>query len=81
MGLDTKFDLIDFGIRVRRYLTEQVGRDLMMRLLQIPEEAVRHLHGFEAPATNLRKSYRRRQPVLVIDRSISRWTCQIEKSS
>src|SRR5258706_323620 len=55
LGLDTKFDLIDFGIKVRRYLTEQVGRDLMLRLLQIPQEAVRRLHSFEAPATNLRK--------------------------
>ena len=27
----------------------------MLRLLQIPQEAVRHLHGFEAPAINLRK--------------------------
>ena len=55
LGLDTKFDLIDFGIRVRRYLTEQVGRDLMLRLLQVPQESVRRLHNFEAPATNLRK--------------------------
>ena len=55
LGLDTKFDLIDYGIKVRRYLTEQVGRDLMLRLLQIPQESVRHLHGFEASATNLRK--------------------------
>src|SRR5207244_7078890 len=55
LGLDTKFDLIDFGIRVRRYLTEQVGRDLMLRLLQVPQESVRRLHAFEAPATNLRK--------------------------
>ncbi len=56
IGVDTKFDLIDFGIRVRRYLTEQVGRDLMLRLLQIPQEAVRHLHGFEPSATNLRRT-------------------------
>jgi very-short-patch-repair endonuclease len=55
IGLATKFDLIDFGIRVRRYLTEQVGRDLMLRLLQIPQEAVRHLHSFQTPATNLRR--------------------------
>jgi very-short-patch-repair endonuclease len=55
LGLDTKFDLIDFGIRVRQYLTEQVGRDLMLRLLQIPQGAVRRLHSFEAVATNLRK--------------------------
>ena len=27
----------------------------MMRLLQIPQGSVRHLHGFEASATNLRK--------------------------
>src|SRR5277367_3523729 len=43
------------GIRVRGYLTEQVGRDLMLRLLHIPHEAVRHLHSFDASATNLRK--------------------------
>jgi very-short-patch-repair endonuclease len=55
LGLDTKFDLIDFGIRVRRYLMEQVGRDLMLRLLQVPQESVRRLHNFEAAATNLRK--------------------------
>jgi very-short-patch-repair endonuclease len=55
LGLETKFDLIDFGIRVRRYLTEQVGRDLMLRLLEIPQESVGRLHSFEAPATNLRK--------------------------
>ena len=55
LGLETKFDLIDFGIRVRRYLTEQVGHDLMLRLLQIPPEMVLHLHKFEAAATNLRK--------------------------
>jgi very-short-patch-repair endonuclease len=55
LGLDTKFDLIDFGIRVRRYLTEQVGRDLMQRLLQVPQDSVRRLHNFEAPATSLRK--------------------------
>jgi very-short-patch-repair endonuclease len=55
LGLDTNFDLIDFGIRVRRYLTEQVGRDLMLRLLQVPQEGLRRLHSFEEPATNLRK--------------------------
>ena len=55
VGLATKFDLIDYGINMRRYLTEQVGRDLMLRLLQIPQESVRHLHGFQASATNLRK--------------------------
>jgi very-short-patch-repair endonuclease len=55
LGMETKFDLIDFGIRVRRYLTEQVGRDLMLRLLQIPQESVGRLHSFEAPAANLRK--------------------------
>jgi hypothetical protein len=55
MGLDTKFHLIDYGIRARRFLTEQVGRDLMLRLLQIPQESVGRLHSFEAPATNSRK--------------------------
>src|SRR5205085_699740 len=55
IGLDTRFDLIDFGIRLRRYLTEHVGRDLMLRLLQIPQEAVQRLHSFEIPATNYRK--------------------------
>ena len=72
LGLDTKFDLIDYGIRVRRYLTEQIGRDLMLRLLQIPQESVRHLHSFEAPATNLRKIISARAAVLMTDRSISR---------
>lgn len=55
LGLDTKFDLIDFGIKVRQYLTDQVGQDLMLRLLQIPQESVRRLHSFETSATNLRK--------------------------
>jgi very-short-patch-repair endonuclease len=55
LGLDTRFDLIDFGIKVRRYLRDQVGPDLMLRLLQIPQESVRRLHSFEASATNLRK--------------------------
>jgi len=81
LGLDTKFDLIDFGIRVRRYLTEQVGRDLMLRLLQVPQEGVRRLHSFEAPATNFRKLFQRGQPVLMTDRSISRSTSWITKSS
>jgi len=40
---------------VRRYLTDSVGRDLTLRLLQIPQEDVRRLHGFEVSATNLRK--------------------------
>ena len=64
IGLDTKFDLIDYGIKARRYLTDQVGRDLMLRLLQIPQEALRHLHAFEAPATNLRKIISARAPRL-----------------
>lgn len=55
LGLDTKFDLIDFGIRYRKYLVEQIGRDLTQRLLDIPQDALRRLHGFEAPASNLRK--------------------------
>jgi hypothetical protein len=55
MGLDTKFHLIDYGIRARRYLAEQVGRDLMLRLLQVPQESVVRLHNFESSATNLRK--------------------------
>ena len=55
LGFGTKFDHIDFGIRVRQYLTDSVGPDLTRRLLQIPQEAVRRLHSFEVPATNLRK--------------------------
>ena len=38
LGLETKFRLIEYGIKVRKYLIEQVGRDLTVRLLQIPEK-------------------------------------------
>jgi hypothetical protein len=36
----------------------------MLRLLQIPQEALPHLHAFEAPATNLRKIISARAPRL-----------------
>ena len=49
------------SISASRYgdiLRDQVGRDLMLRLLRIPQEAVRRLHSFETSATNLPQDHR-----------------------
>ena len=51
-GLDTAFDQIAFGIKARRYLSEQIGGDLTQRLIKIPQHAVRGLHHFEAAAAD-----------------------------
>jgi very-short-patch-repair endonuclease len=51
-GLDTAFDQIAFGIKARRYFSEQIGEDLTRRLIKIPQSAVRGLHHFEAAAAD-----------------------------
>lgn len=53
LGLDTKFRLIEYGIKVRKYLVDQSGRDAAVHLFQIPEKDTPRLHSFASGATTL----------------------------
>jgi very-short-patch-repair endonuclease len=55
-GVDTKFDQIAFGIKARQYFVEQIGPDLMRRLIQINPDGVRRLHRFEEAANAARRT-------------------------
>ncbi len=68
-GLETRFQLIDYGIKVRKYLAEQAGRDLAVRLLDIPQQTTPHLHTYEPSAAKLRREIAAR-PGRLDDRSI-----------
>jgi very-short-patch-repair endonuclease len=69
LGLETKFPLIDFGIRARKYLADHAGREMAFRLFQIPQESTGRLHSFEASATKLRTEIAAR-PGELTDRSV-----------
>lgn len=69
LGLETKFPLIDYGIKARKYLVDQVGREMATRLLQIPEKDTQRLHSFESAATKLVKEIAAR-PGGLPDRSV-----------
>lgn len=53
LGLDTQFRIIEYGIKVRKYLVDQAGRDTAARLFQIPEKETQRLYSFAPAATEL----------------------------
>ncbi|MHC2462436.1 DUF4011 domain-containing protein [Bradyrhizobium embrapense] len=53
LGLETKFRLIEYGIRARKYLTDHAGSDIVARLLRIPAKDAARLQSFEPAAASL----------------------------
>jgi len=70
LGLDTKFRLIEYGIKVRKYLVDQAGRDAAVRLFQIPEKDTPRLHSFASAATTLLQEIAAR-PGGIADRTVN----------
>ena len=70
LGLDTKFRLIEYGIKVREYLVGQAGRDAAVRLFQIPEKDTQRLHAFASAATTLLQEIAAR-PGGIADRTVN----------
>lgn len=69
LGLGTKFRLIEYGIKVRRYFVDQAGQDAARRLLEIPEKDTPRLHSFAPAATTLLQEIAAR-PGGIADRSV-----------
>jgi very-short-patch-repair endonuclease len=76
LGLETKFRLIEYGIRARKYLVDHAGRDMAARLIQIPAKDIQRLHGFEPAATTLLREVGSR-PGGAADRSVDLMTTML----
>ncbi|NWL41098.1 hypothetical protein FBF71_28000 [Bradyrhizobium elkanii] len=53
LGLETKFRMIEYGIRARKYLTDHAGDDIAARLMGITAQDAPRLQSFEPAAASL----------------------------
>ncbi|WP_375312819.1 DUF3320 domain-containing protein [Bradyrhizobium sp. A5] len=82
LGLDTKFRLIDYGIKVRKYLVDQAGQDAAVRLFHVPEKDTSRLHSFAPAATTLLQEIAARPGSIadrIVDLMIATLTDEIAK--